>query len=153
VSQKSISRKLNAYLIKIFIEKSTVHKIRIIGIFIFSFSLIFFSNFSLLSIKLGSILLSAGLFLIFLIKDENKITYHRTIKLIMLYLIWMWVVLFITTNNNYEIFFLLILVGMLVINEITDEYTPVNFKIRMNIFIFAFFIIFIVILIQKIITA
>ena len=64
---------------------------------------------------------------------------------------WIIIMLFITGDASLEIFFVLIFVGVLIAREFTDRFTTTNLKQRMNIFIFMFIIVFIVIVGQKII--
>ena len=65
---------------------------------------------------------------------------------------WILVVLLITGDANLEIFFILIFIGVLIIRELTDVFTTTNLKDRMNIFIYIFLIIFMVIVGKKIIS-
>ena len=72
-------------------------------------------------------------------------------KITLFIAIWIIVVLFITGDSNLEIFFVLILVGMLVAREFTDRFTTIHIKQRLNIFILMFIIIFMVLVTRKII--
>ena len=65
---------------------------------------------------------------------------------------WVLLVLFITGDANLEIFFILIFIGVLIVRELTDVFTTVNLKDRMNIFIYLFILVFIVIVGKKIIS-
>lgn len=65
---------------------------------------------------------------------------------------WIIVALFITGNADLEIFFVLIFVGLLIVKEFTDRFTTVHIRHRMNIFIYVFAIVFIVIIGKKIIS-
>lgn len=65
---------------------------------------------------------------------------------------WILFVLIITGDANLEIFFILIFIGVLVIRELTDVFSSVNLKDRMNIFIYIFLIIFMVIVGKKVLT-
>jgi len=65
---------------------------------------------------------------------------------------WILVVLLITGDANLEIFFILIFIGVLIIRELTDVFTTTNLKDRMNMFIYIFLIIFMVIVGKKIIS-
>jgi len=65
--------------------------------------------------------------------------------------IWIIIVLFITGDGNIEIFLILIFIGLLIGKELTDRYTSVHLRRRMNMFIFFFLIIFITIIGEKII--
>ena len=58
---------------------------------------------------------------------------------------WILIVLIITGDANLEIFFVMIFIGVLIIRELTDVFTTSNLKDRMNIIIYIFIIIFMVI--------
>ena len=64
---------------------------------------------------------------------------------------WILVALFITGDADLEIFFILIFIGMLIAREFTDRFTTVHLKHRMNIFIFVFIVVFIVLVGKRII--
>jgi len=65
---------------------------------------------------------------------------------------WILLVLFITGDSNFEIFFILIFIGVLIVRELTDVFTTNNLKDRMNIFIYLFILVFILIVGKKIIS-
>ena len=65
---------------------------------------------------------------------------------------WIILVLFITGDSNLEIFFILIFIGVLIVRELTDVFTTINLKDRMNIFIYLFILVFILIVGKKIIS-
>jgi len=73
-------------------------------------------------------------------------------KITLIIAIWILIVLIITGNTNLEIFFILIFIGVLIIRELSDVFTSTNLKDRMNLFIYFFILIFIVIVGQKILT-
>jgi len=65
---------------------------------------------------------------------------------------WILFVLIITGDANLEIFFILIFIGVLIIRELTDVFSSVNLRDRMNMFIYIFLIIFMVIVGKKVLT-
>ena len=65
---------------------------------------------------------------------------------------WILLVLFITGDSGLEIFFILIFIGVLIVRELTDVFTTINLKDRMNIFIYLFILVFILIVGKKIIS-
>ena len=73
-------------------------------------------------------------------------------KITLIIAIWILIILIITGNTNLEIFFILIFIGILIIRELSDVFTSTNLKDRMNLFIYFFILIFIVIVGQKILT-
>ena len=142
---------LRLYLKKIFYENSTSLMNRIFGIFLVVISIVIFSFSFHLNMELGLIFLLIGLFLILLtpgkILPENIID----IKTITIIIVWTFLMFLLTTNVVLEIFFILILLGILLIKEFTDKLTTQSFKIRLNILIFSFLLIFIIIVIKRII--
>lgn len=66
--------------------------------------------------------------------------------------VWIIVALFITGDADLEVFFVLVLAGMLITKEFTDRFTTVLIRHRMNIFIFLFIIVFILVVGKKIIS-
>lgn len=64
---------------------------------------------------------------------------------------WILLIFIITGDANLEIFFILIFIGVLIVRELTDIYTTSNLKDRLNLFIYIFLIIFIIIVGRKII--
>ena len=65
---------------------------------------------------------------------------------------WSVVVLFVTGEEQLELFFILIFIGTLVIRELSDVFSPIYLKDRLNVFIYIFIVIFIIIVGKKIIT-
>jgi hypothetical protein len=70
----------------------------------------------------------------------------------MAFIIWIIFFYLITGNNNLEIFFIFIYLGLLAIKVITSESLYDPFKQRLNIFILTFLLIFIIIVIKRIIS-
>jgi hypothetical protein len=73
-------------------------------------------------------------------------------KITLFVAVWIILALFITGDADLEIFFVLILVGMLVTKEFTDRFTTVHIRHRMNVFILLFIMVFILIVGKKIIS-
>ena len=72
-------------------------------------------------------------------------------KITLILSIWILLIFVITGDANLEIFFILIFIGVLIVRELTDIYTTSNLKDKMNLFIYIFLIIFIIIVGRKII--
>lgn len=71
-------------------------------------------------------------------------------KLTIVITLWILFVMLITGKGNLEIFFILIFIGVLIIRELSDVFTSEDLKGRMNLFIYFFLMIFIVIVGRKI---
>jgi len=75
-----------------------------------------------------------------------------TEKITMFIAAWMVFILIVTLDAKLEIFFILIFIGFLTVKVFTDRFTFTHLKNRMNIFIFVFFIVFMIIIGKKIIS-
>ena len=73
-------------------------------------------------------------------------------KITLVLIAWIILLLFITGDENLEIFFILIFIGVLITRELTSMFATVDIKDRIDLFIYIFIIIFIVIVGKKIIT-
>lgn len=71
-------------------------------------------------------------------------------KITIVIALWILFVTIVTGIENLEIFFILIFIGVLIIRELTDVFTSSDLKNRMNLFIYFFLIIFMVIVGRKI---
>lgn len=71
-------------------------------------------------------------------------------KILLAITIWILFIFIITGDKDLEIFFILIFTGVLVVKELTDIYVTKNFRLRMNIFISVFLLIYVLIISQKI---
>jgi len=72
-------------------------------------------------------------------------------KITLVISVWILFIFVITDDSNLEIFFILIFIGVLIVRELTDIFTTSDLKDRMNLFIYIFLIIFIIIVGRKII--
>ena len=57
--------------------------------------------------------------------------------------IWTIIMLFASGDAGLEIFIILVFIGLLIAKELTDRFTTLQIKRRMNIFIFIFLLFFI----------
>ena len=72
-------------------------------------------------------------------------------KITLVIIAWILILFLITSDADLEIFFVLIFIGILIIKILTDSFTTKQFKLRMNVFISVFLIIYIVMIAQRII--
>lgn len=99
-----------------------------------------------LTFKISITLLIIATLIPLLIMEKNQnISLKLTISII-LYIIF----LYFLTEADLELFLILIFLGVLIIKAILDDYIPQLVKMRMNVFLFAFFIIFIILIIKRI---
>jgi DNA-directed RNA polymerase subunit RPC12/RpoP len=118
----------------------------IIGLLIIFTSIAILFRPNPFNIKLSITFLIIGIiFPMFLIEKNNisvKITFGTVLFIILLSL---------ATGTDLEIFLNLIFLGLFITKIVIDNYLPSPLKIRMNIFLSAFFIIFITLVIKRII--
>ena len=73
-------------------------------------------------------------------------------KIALVIAIWILIALIITRDIDYELFFVLVFIGVLIIRALTDIFITTTLKHRMNLLIYIFIIVFSVIVGNKIIT-
>ena len=146
---------MRRYLDRIYFDKPASYQSRIIGIILLIVGIIFLYNPTLLNIKIGATSILIGLFMIFLMTGETTTKGISDAQITLVISVWMLVMFLITGMSgtaNLEIFFILVLIGFLIVKEITYEFTAAHLKNRMNVFIFLFLIAFIVLIAKKIIS-
>jgi len=80
---------------------------------------------------------------------KNKIDVSEKIAILMIILI---VFSFLITGaNNFEIYLIIIYLGILIIRELSVEFIPKHIKTRVNVFIIVFLVIFLAIIIKRVI--
>jgi hypothetical protein len=73
-------------------------------------------------------------------------------KITLVIALWILLVMLITNDTDLELFFVLIFIGVLIIRALTDVFITTTLKHRMNLFIYLFIVVFVVIVGNKIIT-
>ena len=73
-------------------------------------------------------------------------------KITLLIALWILLALLITKDVDLELFFVLIVIGILIIRALIDIFISTPLKHRMNLIIYVFIIVFIIIVGNKIIT-
>ena len=122
------------------------------SVFLETIGIGFLINSIYLIIKIGVTLLIIGILIILIAKEKIiSITIQET-QITIVTIAWILSLFFITENSDLEIFFILILIGMLLLKEGTDDLTTIYFKNRMNIFISVFFIVFVAFIGKKVIS-
>lgn len=71
-------------------------------------------------------------------------------KIVLAMMIWVSFALVLSLNSGLEVFLTLILIGVLVIRELSDSFTPVRIKERMDFFIYTFLVVFAIIVIRRV---
>lgn len=73
-------------------------------------------------------------------------------KIALVISLWILIALLITKDTDFELFFVIVFIGILIIRALTDVFITTTLKHRMNIIIYIFIIVFAVIVGNKIIT-
>jgi hypothetical protein len=73
-------------------------------------------------------------------------------KITLIIALWILLALLITRDTDFELFFVLVFIGVLIIRALTDVFITTTLKHRMNLLIYAFIIVFIIIVGNRIIT-
>jgi hypothetical protein len=103
-----------------------------------------------------------GIFTIFTINDRSipKTTYYNPggsvlgipEKIAIFVTIWTVLMFLITGSTDLETFFILIFIGLILVQELADEFTSAYLKNRMYVFISVFFIVFVVLISIRVIS-
>ena len=127
---------------------------KIIGLTLITVGIIFLYNPTIPNIKISFTSILMGSIMIFILPEKssfNRIRLPITYTITLALLIWTIFLFFITGDTDLEVFFVLILIGMLIVKELTDEFTTKRLKHRIDGFIFIFLLAFIWIIGEKII--
>ena len=73
-------------------------------------------------------------------------------KIVLVITLWILIALIITKDTDFELFFVIVFIGVLITRALTDVFITTTLKHRMNILIYIFIIIFSIIVGNKIIT-
>jgi hypothetical protein len=65
-------------------------------------------------------------------------------------IVWVIFALVLSIGSGLEVFLTLILIGVLIIRELTDSFTPVRVKERVDFFIYAFLVVFAIIVVRRV---
>jgi hypothetical protein len=129
-----------------------LYQSKVAGILLVIIGIVFFYNPTILHLKIGITLAIIGGFLLFLVTDTQDHNTFQKNHIILVMSLWVIFLFVITGNNPPEIYFLMIAIGITAIKELTNEIITPVFKQKLNIFVFLFFLIFLAIVTQKIIS-
>ncbi|HIJ16195.1 MAG TPA: hypothetical protein HA364_00230 [Thermoplasmata archaeon] len=71
-------------------------------------------------------------------------------KIVFAMIVWVTFALILAFNSGIEVFLTLILIGVLVVRELTDSFTPVKTKERIDFFIYTFLVVFAIIVVRRV---
>lgn len=118
----------------------------IIGLLIIFTSIFLLFQPNPFNIKLSITFLIIGIIFPMLLIEKNNISVKITFGTVIFILL-----LSFATGTDLEIFLNLIFLGLFIMKIVIDNYLPSSLKMRMNILISAFFIIFVILVIKRII--
>jgi hypothetical protein len=143
---------LKKLLHRIYSENTKFHERKNIGIILITLGVFLLCIPNPVSIKISITMTLIGFFIIFL-KTGEKTTNRYTDSLMMSIIItWTIIVFFITTitDISFDAIFILITIGLLIINEFISESLPILLRNRLHFSIYIFFLIFLVLILNKI---
>ena len=135
---------------KYFFEKSFSFQIRIIGLIQIIGGIVAFYLKTSLYIKLGITLIIIGAFFLLLPSDKKTNKRFNNAQMVLILGSCTTLIFFVTFTFSFDMFFLIITLGITLIKELTNELITNEFKKKLNIFLFLFSLIFIAIIAQKI---
>ena len=126
---------------------------RILGVIIFTVGIIFLFDPTVLRKKISTSLLLLGFLMIYLSYSKNK-SAPRTLTgphLLFVIAIWILLVFAFTIMAEVEIFIIVVIIGILALKVLTEQFIDPQIKKRMNILFYIFFIIFALFMVLRII--
>jgi hypothetical protein len=125
----------------------------LIGILLIIVGFIFLLNLTNLNIKIGASLILIG-FLLIMFFNINEKTDKKSFTgqgFFLIFAIWLFIVLFITSNIDADIFLIIVILGIITMSEFLFGSIPARLEIRMNIIFYSLLILFILLVAQRII--
>ena len=126
--------------------------VKIIGILFITLGLFIIFGVIQGTQKLGIILALLGVIFTFFICIKHPLTHDNDLFIALALCIWIIASYFITFQAESEIFFILIIVGFLIITELSQAYISKSFQKRLNILLFFLLMVFLLIIAEKIVT-
>lgn len=71
-------------------------------------------------------------------------------KIVLAMMVWVAFALVLSVGSGLEVFLTLILIGVLIVRELTDSFTPLRLKERMDFFIYTFLVVFAIIVVRRV---
>jgi len=138
---------------RIFFDRLTIYQSTIIGVLLIIIGVIFLFNPINLHLKVSASIILIG-FLVILLSDINEKYIPKTItgrQLIAIIAIWIFIIFIMTSHLESDIFFVLVLMGILIIKEFLNVFFSTSLKKRMKVVFYFLVFSFSVIIIQKVI--
>lgn len=123
------------------------------GVLLTVVGIIFLLNFTNLNIKIGASLIFIGI-LIIMFFNINEKTIKKSFtgqEVFFIFTCWLFLSLMITYNIDADIFFIIVILGIITLREFLFRSVPGRLEKRMNILFYGLLILFIPIILQRII--
>ena len=130
--------------------------LKILGMIFLIIAIFFLYVRSLLNLQTCSMFILISLAIILFTKEKKTDNKFDEIKLsniqITLVIVLLILVTFIITNGiDFDIFIILILIELIILEEFFKKYLNPNLQMRLNIFVYIMFVLFMIIIVKKII--
>lgn len=144
---------MKGYLDRIFFDRLTFYQSTIIGVLLIIVGIIFLFNPINLNLKVSASIILIG-FLVILLSDINEKYVPKTItgrQLTVIIAIWIFIIFIMTSHLEADIFFVLVLMGILIIKEFLNVFFDTPLKKRLKVVFYSLIFLFLVIIVQRII--
>jgi len=138
-------------------EKTILHKTnnyysKIIGIFLIIVGIIFLFISSSFNLKICASLIFIGIILILMLNKKITTQGVSDKQLTLIFVFLTWIVLIITINADFEVFIILIAIGIFTIKEFLSEFLDLYLQKRLNLLFYVSLILFVIIVVKRIIS-
>jgi hypothetical protein len=142
---------IRQYLDTIFFNKSITYQSRIIGIFLFVIGFIFLYTLSEINVKLTVISFFIGVIIFLFINEKSEPSKINQLQIAILIIMWSLLILVITRNVEFDIFFIVLVLGIIVLKEILYDSLSDHLQFKLTILVYSLLIIIVIIFIKRII--
>jgi hypothetical protein len=142
---------LKQYLDKIFFNKSFKYQSRIIGIILFITGFIFLYYPSEINLKISTSLLFISFIIFLLINEQMTPNKINDFQITIIIIAWILIILVITRNTEFDVFFILIIIGIIALKELLYEFLNQHLQKRFSVLFYILIILFVIIIIKRII--
>lgn len=139
------------------LEKTTFYKkntygSKITGMILIIVGIIFLFLPFLINQKISASLIFIGIILILLINEKKTMQGINDIRLILIIVFLTWIVLMITINADFDLYIVLLTIGIFAIKEFLNEFLDVSLQKRVNLLFYVALIFFVIIMVKRIIS-
>jgi hypothetical protein len=139
------------YLEKSSPKKSKNYQSKIIGIILILLGFCFLYITPIFDYKLSGSLIFIGFIIILLISGKKTREDINDIQLTFFIIIIILAVLLITIDADFEIFILLLIIGVIALKEFIEKFLWPHLQKRLNILIYSLLILFVIVIVKRII--